>query len=126
MATSLLWACDQPLPLTCIVHSSVLDTLSKAISNVVITTSTCGNASSRLALWRFPHQASLHTLDVLMPKGCLSAVYRGRQFSGRYASISDNTQLILQACVSSIDERFKADDALHNTSQHSVIVDSQN
>jgi hypothetical protein len=94
----------------------VLDTLSKAISNVVITTSTCENALSRLALWRFPQQT---------PKGCLSAVYPGRQFSGRYVSISGNTQLILQACVSSIDERFIADNAMHNTSQHSVIVDSQ-
>ena len=92
---------------------------------MVITTSTCENTSSRLALWRFPQQASLHTLDVLMPKGCLSAVYRGRQFSGRYVSISGNTQLILQACVSSIDERFIADNAMHDTSQRSVIVDSQ-
>jgi hypothetical protein len=103
----------------------VLDTFSKAIPNVVITTSTCGKTSTRLALWRFPQQAPLHNLNVLMPKGCLSAVYRGRQFSGRYVSISSNTQLILQACVSSIDERFIADNAMHDTSQRSVIVDSQ-
>jgi hypothetical protein len=97
----------------------------QALPNVVITISTCGNASFRLALWRFPHQAPLHTLAIPRPKECLSVVYSGRQFPGRFVSICGNAQLIFQACVSSIDEQSTQDNAMHNISQHSVIVDSQ-
>lgn len=89
----------------------------------MFTTGTWGNVLFRLALLRFPHQASLHTLHVPMPKWWLSAVYRGRQFPGRFVSISGNVQLIFQACVSSVDEQSIDDNAMHNISQHSVIVD---